>query len=205
MKRRMMTLALLAAAATLAGCKDSTGDGDGVGSGSVSFTYTGARSGTYSASGEFEKLGSGSFVKKSFATGVNLNDANGNVIGILGYVPVTATTGHQAVLVLPPVTGGETLEIDPTCEGTTFCPLGLISFNLNPDEQFDDSEGFLFTGGTVHVTSVANGRLKGTFSGTAVDVTGTQTLTVTNGSFDVPLLPESQFLAERRRVLRMLP
>jgi len=204
MKRRMMTLAVLAAAAALAGCKDSTGN-DGVGSGSISFTYTGVRSGSYSASGEFEKLGPSTFVKKPFATGVSLSDANGNVIGILGYVPVTATTGHQAVLVLPPVSGGETLEIDPTCETVTFCPLGLITFDINPDAQIDDSQGYLFTGGTVHVTSAANGRVKGTFSGTAVDVTGTQTLTVTNGSFDVPLLQESQFLAERRRALKMLP
>lgn len=202
--KRSTLLAVLAATAALAACKDATGD-NGVGSGSVSFTYSGARSGSYSAKGEFEKVGTSSFVKKSFATGVSLRDANGDVIGILGYVPVTATTGHQAVLVLPPVSGGETLEIDPTCEGVTFCPLGLITFDINPDEQFDDSEGYLFTGGTVHVTSVANNRLKGTFSGTAVDITGTQTLTVTNGSFDVPLLQESEFLAERRRALRLRP
>ena len=203
MKRRAI-LAVLAAAAALAACKDSTGH-DGVGSGSVSFTYTGARSGSYSASGEFERLGTSSFVKKSFATGVNVNDASGPVIGILGYVPVTATTGHQVVLVLPPVTGGETLEIDPTCETVTFCPLGLVSFDINPDTQFDDSEGYLFTGGTVHVTSATTDRVAGTFSGTAVDVTGTKTLTVTNGSFDVPILHESQFLSDRRRALRVRP
>jgi hypothetical protein len=201
MRSRIIAAATLAAAAALAGCKDSTGN-DGPGSGSVSFTYTGARSGSYSASGEFERVGTSSFVKKSFAAGVTLADPSGQYIGVLGYVPVTATTGNQAVLVLPTVTGGETLTLDPTCESTTFCPLGLITFDLNPDAQVDDSEGFLFSDGTVHVTSVANGRIKGTFSGTAVDITGTKTLTVTSGAFDVPLLQQSQFLASRR-ALRM--
>jgi len=87
MKRRLM-LAMVAATTALAGCKDSTGD-DGVGSGSLSFAYAGARSGSYGAEGEFEKLGPSTFAKKSFATGVSLSDANGNLVGIMAYAPVT--------------------------------------------------------------------------------------------------------------------
>jgi hypothetical protein len=198
MKKIFLAAVLAGATAGLQGCGDSTGSEDDSVSGSLAFSYAGARSGSYSATGAFRRQTVGTFVKQPFAAGVELQDpVAGAVIGIVAYSPVTTTTGHQVIFLLPPVTAGQTLNLDGSCADPDFCPVGLVSFDLNPDLAVDDSEGYLFTTGTLHVTSATDGHVTGTFSGTAEDVTGAFILTVTNGTFDVPVLSESQFLGNR--------
>jgi predicted small secreted protein len=198
MKTRFLAAALAAAAMVTAGCKDSTGDdGDDVASGSIAFSHSGARSGSYAANGALRKAGPSSFEKRPFAAGVELSDFGQTLIGIVGYVPVTSSTGNEVVFLLPAVAAGTTLDLSDGCVLET-CPLALITFDTNPDLDEDDSEGFLFGGGTIHVTSVSSGRIQGTFSGTASTFAGDRAITVTGGTFDVPVLDESSFPSASR-------
>jgi hypothetical protein len=196
MKRGYLAVALAAATLAATGCKDSTGP-KAAGSGSLSLSYTGARSGTFSASGALQKADASSFVKQEFAAGVKLTDGAQNYVGIVAYVPVTSTTGHEVLFLFPSATAGTTLDLTDTCVQNV-CPLGVVAFDTNPDVETDNSDPFFFTTGSLHISTISSGRITGTFSGTAEDFDGTRTITVTNGSFDVPLLEESQFPSASR-------
>jgi hypothetical protein len=196
MKRGFLAAALAAAAVAMGGCKDSTGS-DEIASGSLAFSYTGARSGTYSVSGALEKESASSFAKKSFAAGVKLSDGAQSFVGVVGYLPVTASTGHEVIFLFPASAAGATLTLVDEC-ATTACPIGIVAFDTDPDLEEDDSDPFFFTTGTIHVNSVSGSRISGTFSGMAEDFDGTRTITVTGGTFDIPLLDESTFPSASR-------
>jgi hypothetical protein len=191
MRRTYLAAALAAVTLATAGCKDSTGSKP-VPSGSMAFSYTGARSGSYSVSGALTRQGANSFAKIPFAAGVKLSDGAQSYIGIVAYLPVTATTGHEVLFLFPRPAAGANLALVDECADTS-CPLGIVAFDTNPDVDVDNSEAFAFNTGTVHVTAINSDRISGTFSGTAADIDGTHTITVTNGTFDVPLVNETQF------------
>ncbi|HVG46414.1 MAG TPA: hypothetical protein VM890_16840 [Longimicrobium sp.] len=198
MKTGFLAAALAAATVAMAGCKDSTGNNNNeIASGSLAFGYTGARSGTYSASGSLEKQTATDFVKKSFATGVKLSDGAQNFVGVVAYLPVAASTGHEVIFLFPSSAAGATLNLTDTCPNAS-CPIGIVAFDTDPNLEEDDSDPFFFTTGTIHISSTSGGRVSGTFSGTALDFEGTRSITVTGGTFDVPLLDESDFPSANR-------
>lgn len=185
---------MVLAAAALAACStDSTGFEE-IESGSLAFNYTGARSGSYSATGSFTaSTGRNAFQALPFAAGVKINDpVAGQLVGIIAFLPFTASTGHQASFLLPPVTAGQTLDLATSCTTFTFCPLGLLAFDLNLAVAAQDPDTFVFTSGTLTIASVSGGRMAGTFSGVAEDSAGVRTITVTDGTFDVPLVDQSR-------------
>jgi hypothetical protein len=192
MKTGLLTAALAAATVALVGCKDSTGNNTPIAAGSLAFSYTGAHSGTYSTSGAVVAKSGGGFAKQQFATAVKFNDPGQSSIGIIGYLPVTASTGNEVIFAFPASGVGQTLVLTDNCTGTG-CALGLVVFDTNPDLQEDNSEPFFLTTGTLQVSAISNGRITGTFSGTAEDLAGIQTITVTNGTFDLPLVDQSRF------------
>lgn len=198
---------LAGAVALLAACGDSTGSGSktATGPGSLSFTYSGARAGTFSASGELQQ-NSTSFVKQPFAVGVRSRQGNVSAISIVSYLPVTSATGHMVLLGIPEISGTGNIDLSgDNC--TSLCPVALLLYDTNPDlEEEDDSQLFGFVAGTVSVTSNSNGHLKGTFSGTAENFEGDSVLTITNGAFDVPIRSESSLSLDRAvaRPTRML-
>jgi hypothetical protein len=192
MKTGMLAATLAAATLALVGCKDSTGNDTPIAAGSLSFTYTGARSGSYSTSGAVLAQNGGGFVKQQFATAVRFTQPGQNSVGVIGYVPVTPSTGNEVIFAFPSSGIGQTVAFTDNCN-TTGCALGLIVFDTNPDLQEDNSVPFFLTSGTLQVSAVTNDRITGTFSGTAEDVAGVQTITVTNGSFDLPLVDQSRF------------
>jgi hypothetical protein len=193
--------ALAAATVVLAGCKDSTGSGGDIASGSLAFGYAGARSGAFSTSGGVRAQNGGGFTKEQFATGVRFTDPGGTSMGIIGYLPVTASTGHEVVFAFPGVTAGQSLVLTDNCTSGA-CALGVVVFDTDPDLEEDDSDPFFFTSGTLQVTSVSGSRITGTFSGTAEDIEGTRTITVSAGTFDVPLVDQSRFPAPDRSAPR---
>jgi hypothetical protein len=192
MKTGMLAAALTAATVALVGCKDSTGNNTPIASGSIAFSYTGAHTGTYSTSGAVVAKSGGGFAKQQFATAVKFNDPGQNSIGIIGYLPTTVNTGNEVIFAFPASGVGQTLVLTDNCTSTG-CALGLIVFDTNPDVQEDSSEPFFLTSGTLQVSAISNGRITGTFSGTAEDLAGIQTLTVTGGTFDLPLVDQSRF------------
>jgi hypothetical protein len=119
---------------------------------------------------------------------------------------VTASTGHLVLMVLPPVTGPTTLDLSSSCD-TADCPLAAVVFDTDPDDSEDESDFYVFGGGTLTVTSVSGGRMRGTFSGTASEFAGGLGVTITGGTFDVPLVSESFLGASRAAAapLRMMP
>jgi hypothetical protein len=192
MKTGMLAAALAAATVALAGCKDSTGNNTPIAAGSIAFSYTGAHSGTYSTSGAVVAKSGGGFAKQQFATAVKFNDPGQSSIGIIGYLPTTVNTGNEVIFAFPTSAVGQTVVLTDNCTSTG-CALGLIVFDTNPDLQEDNSEPFFLTSGTLQVSAISNGRITGTFSGTAESLDALQTITVTGGSFDLPLVDQSRF------------
>lgn len=198
---KLLKTALAGAVALLAACNDSTG-GSGTGPGSLSFNYSGDRVGGYSASGTYRPRGS-SFDKVPFAVGVR---SSGSDLAVLSYQPVTSTTGNMVLLGVPGVTGTGSYSLSEEDCGTTGrpdCPLALLLFDTNPDLEEDDSQVFAFSSGTLTVTSIADGRMTGTFSGTAETFFADSVITITNGSFDLPLR-SGGILATRAKAQRLL-
>jgi hypothetical protein len=188
--RTIKLVAATLAAVALAACGDSTGSNPKATSGSLSFTYAGARSGSYSAQGTFQVQNDSMIVKQSFAAGLKVVSNGQTAMGLLSYVPVNSTTGNELIILFPGISGATSIDLDPNA-CTSQCPLALLAFDTDPNAAEDNSQLFFFTSGHVNVTSTSNGRMKGTFNGTAETLAGDSTITVTNGSFDVPLLNEN--------------
>jgi len=188
--------ALAAVTVAAAACKDTTGIAPPT-AGSLSFSYTGARSGSYSASGLLTRHNDSAFVKQSFASGLTLTNNGRPYVGMLSYAPLTTSSGDEVVFLFPSVGAGQTLTFTETC-ATSTCSLGLIAFNTNPDLVNDGSDPFFFTTGTLQITSVKDGRIAGTFSGTAVDSLGTRTITVTGGTFDISVRNQTAYPSGNR-------
>jgi hypothetical protein len=170
-KSRILLVVLLAIAA---GCGDGTGLG-GL-SGSLSFSHSGATTGTFSASGSVltQDPEAG-----TWAAGAR-DDAN-QMIAIAANIGRPSNTFDDIVIDFPQLTPGSVtmangahvvITFGQTQSGTAtwFCDL---------------------TSGSVVVTSLSDGRARGTFSGTGSCLPATGgpvAFTVTNGSFDVPVI-----------------
>jgi hypothetical protein len=195
MKTTGIAAALLAAATlALAACGDGTGSG--VEPGSLSFTYTGARSGSYSATGTIRRTSDTTFARQPFAVAAKASFQGASFVSLLSYQPVTDQTGHLVLFDLAGVTGPATFSLAP-CD-TPDCPFAAIAFDTDPNAGEDDSDLYVFDSGTLAVTSVSGGHLRGTFNGTATLLLGDATITVANGTFDVPLVSPSQLPSASR-------
>jgi hypothetical protein len=77
--------------------------------------------------------------------------------------------------------------------GGPFCPLITLVFDVDNDVPGGGTQTryYEFSSGTITIESVEDGRVRGTFSGTAVSTdwsTGeTSTIVITDGRFDVPV------------------
>lgn len=191
-----LAAALSAAAIALSACGDSTGSA--VASGSLAFGYTGARSGSYSATGSFRRTSDSTFARQPFAVGARGTESGVSFVSLLAYQPVSTTTGDLVLFLLPNVTGPTTLDLSPGCAAAE-CPLAAIVFDTDSQASQDESEFYAFESGTLEVTSVSGGRMRGTFSGKATQFLGGESVTVAGGTFDVPLVSQG-FLGASRAV-----
>ncbi|HET7229508.1 MAG TPA: hypothetical protein VFJ16_05865 [Longimicrobium sp.] len=202
--RKLLKTAMAGAVALLAACGDSTGS-SGSGTGSLSFSYSGVRSGSYSATGEF-KGGNSNFDGKPFAVGIRAIQPTGSVLALISYQPVTSSKGNVVVFALPNISG--TGSIDLTCASADFttCAFASVIFDTDVTVEEEDGQTFLFTSGTVNVTTNSGGHLRGTFSGTAENFEGDSVITITNGTFDVPVRKDSDLSLDRSvaRTTRLL-
>jgi len=202
MKKNRIAAALAAASLALAACGDGTGSS--VEPGSLSFTYTGARSGSYSATGIIRRTSDTTFAKQPFAVGAKGSLQGTSFVSVLSYRPVTAETGDMVLFDLANVTGPTTLSLSSSCDADD-CPFAAIVFDTDPNASEDESDFYVFESGTLNVTSVSGNHLRGTFSGTATEFFGDATITVTNGTFDVPLVSPSRVpLASRAPAIQQL-
>lgn len=187
--QNIIRAAFTGAVALLAACGDSTGPDKPSNSnaGSLGFSYSGDRVGSYSASGVFSRDGGSPFVKQPFATGIRNQAGGQQEMVLLSYTPVSAATGNMVLFIVPNVTATGGYPLHTSCTDDADCPFAGVFFDTDPGVEEDDSEAYVFTDGTLNVTSVTDGHLRGTFSGTAATLSGERVITVADGSFDVPV------------------
>ena len=154
---------------------------------SMSFAYSGAASGSFAVSGE---AGAGA----DGAAALRFAGPPGMLV-VVGMKTHSATRAALMHLVLPSVTAPRSLSLsDEAClDFNTTCPLAAFAPDmeagqpsLTPDADLEDM--YVFTSGTVVVTSVSATRIAGTFEGTAETLSlgePSKTINVSNGRFDV--------------------
>jgi hypothetical protein len=160
--------------AVTAGCGDGTGPG-GV-SGSVSFSHSGATTGTFSASGSVLVADPQT---ATWAAGTR-NDASQS-IDVEGYVAHPSSTHDYVHVHFPQLTAGTvTVANDAT-----------VSIVFGQPQTGAATWYCTLTSGSVVLTSLSSARVRGSFSGSGSCLPSTGSpvaFTVTDGSFDVPLV-----------------
>lgn len=181
MKRHTRVLvAWLLAAAALGGCDGAPNLPEVSGSdGAARFSFSGARSGSFVAAGDYRDsagqwaYGTQSALGWTQILAVVRKPDGSDVLLLLGFrgalAPGTIPLYHDA------------------CPQDGPCAAGSVQFTTGLVPGMDNSrEVFGFARGTLRITRVADGRVLGTFSGEAISDTGT--ITVKDGRFDVPLV-----------------
>lgn len=184
------------AGATLAGLPQNPLGREGAGF--VSFTYTGDETGRYFAFGEPDSIVGTTPMGADFAAATHYYVGNPTRQEFGTAVTGTARAqGGLSDLVHIQFNGAlepRTYTIS-TCGrgGGPFCPLINLVFDVDNDVPGGGTQAryYEFSSGTVTVESVEDGRVRGTFSGTATSTdwsTGeTSTIVITDGRFDVPV------------------
>jgi hypothetical protein len=169
---RVLFAASLAVAAS---CSDSTGT-SGL-NGTLSFSHSGATSGNFNASGSAVVANPGT--SEWAAAGRDDLDQS---ITIVANIPRGSNTADNVLVYFPQLTTG-TVTI---AQGSEV----LIAFGINSSGT-SATWSCELDAGSVVVTSVSNNRVQGSFSGTGdcfATTGGPVAFTVTNGSFNVPML-----------------
>ena len=187
------SLGIVAVLAFAASCSDGPNEPTLNASGSVAFSYNGGtlvNAGSYSASGGLPTSQT-SQATQQWAAGFRDTEDNNNV-GVVASVP-RSNRFDMAMLVFDRSTAGSST-IDPNCTANT-CAAMILMYNIS---ESSTATGEVMCGletGTMTLTNVSQTRATGTFSGTGScisfdDFTTTSTFSVTNGTFDVPLLSD---------------
>jgi hypothetical protein len=169
-----MRVLMVASVGVAMSCGDSTSPGSV--SGSLSFTHSGAISGTFNASGSV-LVADPEAVQWAAASRDNTNDG----IDISARIPRASNTNDNILIFFPQQTTGS---VDAGTEAIV-----IIGFGVNESGSATWLCGL--DAGTVTVATISSTRVTGTFSGTGDCIAsggGAAAFTVTNGSFNVPLI-----------------
>lgn len=158
--------------------------------GALSFTYSGAVSGTFNATGQ---MPTSPTAQETSAWAAGEVITTGTDAGTYAVAASPRTGGtYDLVVVVANRTNAGTATIDfdnctdDVCSGVSF----IIGQETGTGSGFDQLCGL--ASGTVVITEVTSSRIIGTFSGagSCFSEGGTETaFTVTNGSFNVPIVP----------------
>lgn len=174
-----------ASLALLASCKDSSTGPTGF-SGTVSFTYSGAISGNFTATGVMPAA-QGAMETSAWAAG-EVSTVDG-VTYVASATPRNATSHDFFGFYVERTTPGSSSASD-TC--TSNCAFVAFEFGMQNGTGNTWLQLCSLTAGTVTITEISGSRVKGTFSGTgecvAPNSSTPQAFTVTNGTFDVALV-----------------
>lgn len=188
LKRLLGTAAL---ALALGACdNDSTGSKENQG-GDLSFTYSGARSGQFAASGEFDR-----------------NDPNQNEFGVavienrelllLAADHVQANRTDVFIISAPAAQG--TTTCTPTTQFADCTLRGYFAVGFtDPNDQEPDAQ-YLGYVGSIQLTELRDNRVRGTFSLLLEDQNGDNTVQARSGSFDLPIVAASAISPNRSPV-----
>jgi hypothetical protein len=179
--KRLLGTAALALA--LAACKDSTGSGENP-SGDLAFTYTGARTGDFAASGSYDP-DSDELLDYTVAFVIR-----GELV-LLASDKLATGRSNVFVLYSPPAVGSTSCSADIA---PVVCPIRgelLTGASSDPNQPHEG----LFRGyvGTVVLSEIANNRVRGSFQITLQGEGGAVgKLEVRSGTFDAPVVSALQ-------------
>lgn len=170
--------------------------------GEISFTYSGAISGSFSASGTLD-LVPGAVPQAVTGATAFVQDS---VLALIGFRSNATTVGDLFVISLGrPADAKGTVSFDPlACQQQTAgsCRAGVFIPDISPVDlqlAIDDPASFLAKSyilaiGNVTVTEQTALRIRGTFAGTAVkggEPSFQNLVQITKGTFDLPVRPNS--------------
>jgi hypothetical protein len=177
---------VLAASLALLGCSSDKATAPTGLVGTFSFSYSGAISGTFNATGALPGTPAG--METTSWAAAEISTADGET-GVLAATPRSASSHDIAGLFMERVTPGAAT-ISDTCQ--TQCGFALMTFGQANGTGTTFLQECFITVGSITITEVTTTRVKGTFSGTGECLAfGSQTpaaFTVTNGTFDVALV-----------------
>lgn len=182
----MLTRRLLLAAslAVFAGCKSDSNAPTGL-NGNVTFTFSGAASGTYNATGT---LPTGGNVTTSTWSAGFVSTSEGAVF-VESATPGSASTHNFFFLSIARTTAGSA-GVDPNCSANVCTDL-FFELGAPNSGTAEATQTCVLESGTVVITEITATRVKGTFSGTGTCVSSAgaiDDINVTGGSFDVALV-----------------
>ena len=166
--------------------------------GFLSFTYSGDETGRYFAFGEADSVSGTTPMGADFAAathyylGLETRQDLGTSVTSSARAQAGLSDGVHIQFRGPLQTGTYTIT---SCGrgGGPFCPLINLVFDADNSVPGGGTQTryYTFSSGTITITSVEDGRVAGTFQGTAVSTdwsTGeTRTIVITDGRFDVPV------------------
>lgn len=154
--------------------------------GALTFTYSGANSGTFNASGSLPTTASGQATSPWAAA-----QASATSEMFVGAAAPRSSTTHDVVgiFIQRNTVGSETVNSSCSfnCNG-----MDITIGAANSGSSF--TANCYLTSGTIAITEKSSSRMKGTFSGSGqcISSTGSPTgaFTATNGTFDVAIVPD---------------
>lgn len=182
----------LVSALVLASCGDDDPFGPGNLSGSMSFTYTGAGGGSFTASGGAPAVAA-NIGNASWSAG--FRDDVETQLGAMGVRARGGGRYDMMVIGISRLTVGS-VSVEADCDpdlGEACSGFVFITNISEADNDFDFT--CVPTTGTLSITSISSSRAEGTFTGSGQcfnEALQFSNFTVINGTFNVPLLSESQ-------------
>ncbi len=189
---------LLVLAAFAAACGDSTGPGLSGTEGVLRFTYSGTVSGNFVAEGAIDMSSPSGLPTSAGAVAME----EGGMFAVVGVRPTTGNRIDMFALSLGNMQGTGTVNINLiACQdiqsGT--CPSGVFMLDVDParavvapEPTLPDTPMYILMSGSITVTSRSATRIRGSFSGSAMstDLASLRMITISGGSFDVPIIVE---------------
>jgi len=204
---------LLAILAYSTGCldDDTTGPALELEAGSVKFDYFGSGfDGRFDAVGSFSRDTRGYVKPQSFAAAIDVDMPPYLYFGIIAAEFQTNSVNDLNVTISGQANGSYEVKSFENCsamieQGTGKCAAINYNLGLGSDGSFvTGTRRFELVGGTLTITSAADGRLRGNFTGTARQLASSSSavsnpyvddveVEILNGSFDVPIVTLSQW------------
>lgn len=189
---RTPLLSLLVVALLIAGCDRSPVEPEPVDpEPTTSFTYSGDRSGSFQVRGTTMLPSSGELPYATWTAGLRTENGTLAVAALrAGDTPMADAFVLALHRISTPGTYTITRNSECRLDTPTSCAVGTLNFGVDWfNRSVAPGASYMIEAGSVTVTSIDADRIRGTFvASTRPTSTGNATLSLTSGSFDVPIV-----------------